>query len=93
MRRSALYGVPLADREPGHQEGDPDRIADTARRFEQLVRRLTVEQKLALTDLSLDLRRPWMLRKLCQRPLTVEDEGERQALLSGLDVLAGPGKE
>jgi hypothetical protein len=59
----------------------------TQRRFEQLVRELTDLQKAAVTNLALDLRRPWMLRQLRQRPLISEDDDERRALLTGLNAI------
>jgi hypothetical protein len=54
-----------------------------------MLERLSPEQALAVVDLALDLRSPWIRRAILELPLADGDEGERQALLSGLDAIAG----
>jgi hypothetical protein len=88
MLRAALYGCPLARNEGGGPAPDPDRLRRLQRDFDALVRRLTRQQKAALTDLALDLRPPWLRPQLLGLEVTEAMAHRRQELLEGLEALA-----
>jgi hypothetical protein len=61
-------------------------------RFEELVAKITPEQKAALDQVVVDERLPgWFARAKSGHQLRPADEAERQALLAGLDALAPEG--
>jgi hypothetical protein len=72
----------------GRRELEEHQVIRLKREFNAMVAPLTVGQKLALTDLALDLRPRWLRAKLLGLPLDAEAVLQRQTLLSGLDVVA-----
>jgi hypothetical protein len=88
--RAALYGAVMPRREPGQSrppELEEHRIVKLARDFNRMVRPLTVSQKLALTDLALDLWPRWLRAQLLGLELDQEAACEREILLAGLEVI------
>jgi hypothetical protein len=65
-----------------------DRIARNEKHYIQMIKKLSVEQQMAVVDLALDLRPGWFRRRLLGLPLTADDESEQLALTSGLDAIA-----
>jgi hypothetical protein len=86
--RAAVFGVPLENREPGRVPDD-EQIRRNERRYAAMLGRLSPDQALAVVDLILDLRSPWIRRAVLELHPAEGDEAERQTLLSGLDALAG----
>jgi hypothetical protein len=50
---------------------------------------LDVEQQLAIVDIALDRQPTWLRKQTCGLPFSGDDQVERRALLSGLDIVAG----
>ena len=80
--------MPLANGTPS-PEPDEDRIRKNEKRYARLIERLDPDQALAVVDLVLDLRSPWIRRTILELPLVDGDAADRRALLSGLDAIAG----
>jgi hypothetical protein len=87
--RAALYGAVLPRVESMGPAPDSGRILLLQREFNRIVVRLSVEQKATVTDLALDLRRPWLVRQLLGRALAPNDQHERRDLIEALDAI-GP---
>jgi hypothetical protein len=83
-----VFGVPLENRTPGRMPDD-DQIKRNERRYAAMIERLDPDQALAVVDLILDLRSPWIRRVILEIPLAEGDEEEKRLLLSGLDAIAG----
>jgi hypothetical protein len=73
--RAAVFGVPLANGESGRVP-DEDRIRRNEKRYAAMLERLSPEQALAVVDLALDLRSPWIRRAVLELPLADGDESE-----------------
>jgi hypothetical protein len=86
--RAALYGSVLARQEPGSVAPDPDVILKMQRQFDHMAGRLSVPQKLAVTDIALDIRPRWLRAQLLGLPVAAADELEKRDLLDGLDAIA-----
>jgi hypothetical protein len=85
--RAALYGVVLGDRDPNRPEATEERLENAKQRYDAMVRRLTVGQKLALSDVALDVWPRWLRRQIASVPLGSADLAERRDLIDGLDAL------
>jgi hypothetical protein len=74
----------------GGRERSAGKLLKIRTRFEELAARLEQDQKRALEQVVVDGRLPaWFKAVKLGHPLSPADEGERAALLSGLEALAG----
>ena len=87
MARHRVFGTPLRTTTDAPLPSE-DQILRSERAYEKLCARLSVDQHLAVVDLALGYRPPWLKRAMLKIALTAADEVERCALLSGLEALA-----
>jgi hypothetical protein len=79
--------VPLKNANSGPLPSE-DKLEESERAYDRMVRRLTEDERMAVADVALDRMPIWLRREFVSRQLRDEDLVERAALLSGLTALA-----